>query len=307
MTKPQNPKAKETATTKSPKATNAKDTPAKVSNGKSEKPKQKIDPVVAATTKPTTQPEVPVAPVSARTDSAAPLNETELRENGNAAYKNGEFKKASKFYSECIEMICEANLSTTNPSSECPEFIKLMKSNECLLKAYNNRTQCYLNTEKWKNAIEDATKVLHANPIDIKALYRRSQAYQASKKYAEALTDAKLIMSLEPTNKTFIEYIQKLNRTIEDVARDQRSTSTQTKKMLDHALDEKHETRLSALNNLIVLAREDSGCNALIFSGGLETIVKILESPTDQAKDDIILSVTRILSTLCKNSMKRVI
>ncbi len=303
MTKPQNAKPKDAGATKTAKtngkvATNGSKEP--VSNTK-QQPVPKVAEIKKEET-PVVEPVVKKEEVAA----SAPLTEDQLRESGNEAFKRGEFKKASNFYSEVIEKICEANLHTINPSSESQEFIRLMKANECLLKAYNNRTQCYLNLEKWASAVEDATKVLHANPTDIKARYRRSQASQHLKKYPDSLADAKFIISLDPKNPTFIEYIQKLNRTIENVAAEQRSTKTQTRKMLDFSMDNSnHEQRVSALNNLIVLARDDSGCNQMIMAGGLETFVKILENPDDQKKNDVILAVARVLSTMCKNSLKR--
>lgn len=231
------------------------------------------------------------------------LDENELREEGNSAFKLGQFKKASKLYSEAIEMILENNFKTFDPDPESSELIKLVKENECLLKSYNNRTQCYLNMEKWKQASEDASKVLRATPSETKALYRRSQAYQGLNKYAEALQDAKLLLSIEPNNKIFIEYIQKLNNKIQDIAKEQQSTKSQTKKMLENANHENNETRVAALNNLIVLAREDAGSNAIIASGGLDIFVDILQK--DIKKLDVILAVARVLASLCKNSMRR--
>lgn len=305
MTKPQNAKSKDATTAgKNVKATNGKVPPA----AKVPSTPKRVEPVIEKEVEEKTAAPVAVVPVEVllKKSDDAPLDANQLRENGNEAFKRGEFKKASKFYSEVIELTCETHLQTKVPSAESPEFVKLMKANECLLKSYNNRTQCYLNLEKWQLAIDDATKVLHAHPTEIKALYRRSQAYQGVKKYAEAQADAKFIISLEPTNKMFIEYIQKLNRSIENVGEEQRSTKTQTRKMLDYALDEtNHQSRVDALNNLIVLAREDSGCNAMIMAGGLATLVKILESPSDQKKRDVTLAVARILSTMCKGSMKR--
>lgn len=235
-------------------------------------------------------------------ETAKALSEGELRENGNAAFKTGQFKKASKLYSEAIEMILDRELKTINPDGDSPAFISLMKVNECLLKSYNNRTQCFLNMEKWQNAIDDATKILHSTPDDAKALYRRSQAYQGVSKYAEALRDAQFLISMEPNNKTFIEYIQKLNKTIQIKAQEQQSTKSQTRKMLDHATDSEKEKQVAALNNLIVLAREDAGSNSIIASGGLEIFVNLLEN---DKKPEVILAVTRILATLCKNSMRR--
>lgn len=241
-------------------------------------------------------------PAPVKDEETKLVDENEHRESGNTAFKLGQFKKAIKYYTECIEIILEKNLKSSQPDPESNEFIKLVKGNECLLKAYNNRTQCYINIEKWQYAVDDATKVLHACPSETKALYRRSQAYQNINKYAEALQDAKLLMNLESTNKTFIEYIQKLNRTIQDKAQEQQSTKSQTKKMLDLTNDPKIETKVLAFNNLIVLAREDSGSNTIIASGGLPIIVENLQKEKNK---EVLLGITRLIASLCKDSMKR--
>lgn len=236
------------------------------------------------------------------TETGERPNENQLREEGNAAFKTGQYKKASKLYSEAIELIQEVALGTLTPNGDSPEFINLMKTNECLSKSYNNRTQCFLFEEKWQKAVDDATKILHAIPEDTKALYRRSQGYQGLQKFAEALRDAQLLVKIEPKNNTFIDYIQKLNRKIQDVAQEQQSTKSQTKKMLELAVDKTLETKVTALNNLIVLTREDAGSQAIIASGGLQTMVELL---TTEQKPEVTLAVARILASLCKNSAKR--
>ena len=158
MTKAGNKTKESTSAVKSPKAP---------SNGsRAEKPQTSPEQV------PVPAPTKVAEPVATE---AKPTDEHQLRENGNTAFKNGQFKKACKLYSEAIELILEASLATLTPNTDSPEFISLMRSNECLLKAYNNRAQCFLNVEKWPSAVEDTTKILHAIPEDTKALYRRSQ------------------------------------------------------------------------------------------------------------------------------------
>jgi tetratricopeptide (TPR) repeat protein len=266
MTKAGNKTKESTSAVKSPKAP---------SNGsRAEKPQTSPEQVPVPA--PTKVAEPVAAPEPVATE--AKPDENQLRENGNTAFKNGQFKKASKLYSEAIELILEASLATLTPNTDSPEFISLMRSNECLLKAYNNRAQCFLNVEKWPSAVDDTTKILHAIPEDTKALYRRSQAYQSLGKYAEALRDAQLLLRLENNNMTFVEYIQRLNGKIQDVAHEQQSTKSQTAKMLELAVDAALETKVTALNNLIVLTREDAGCQAIVAAGGLPTMVTLLTS-----------------------------
>ena len=53
---------------------------------------------------------------------------------------------------------------------------------------------------------------------------------------------------------------------------------SQTAKMLELAVDAALETKVTALNNLIVLTREDAGCQAIVAAGGLPTMVTLLTS-----------------------------
>ncbi len=57
-----------------------------------------------------------------------------------------------------------------------------------------------------------------------------------------------------------------------------------------------------ALNNLIVLARENDGANEIIASNGLSVLSKLV----DASQTEIKLAITRILASLSKNSLKRV-
>lgn len=62
--------------------------------------------------------------------------------------------------------------------------------------------------------------------------------------------------------------------------------------------------QFKALNNLIVLSREDAGCDEIIINGGIKELIGIMNN--DISDHDTVLSVTRIISSLCKNSFKRV-
>ncbi len=51
---------------------------------------------------------------------------------------------------------------------------------------------------------------------DCKALFRRCQAYKELNRFDDALKDARRLVALDPKNKQFIDFIQSLNRTIQD-------------------------------------------------------------------------------------------
>ncbi len=57
---------------------------------------------------------------------------------------------------------------------------------------------------------------MRAAPDDTKALFRRTQALQGLNRLDDSLRDAKRLLNIDPKNKQFIEYIQKLTRVIQD-------------------------------------------------------------------------------------------
>jgi tetratricopeptide (TPR) repeat protein len=142
----------------------------------------------------------------------------ELREKGNSEFKQCNFKKAYNYYTKAIDTAFESlNLNgiDKNPE-ESIETISFIKSNECLQKCYNNRSQCNLKLSNFEEALEDANKVLIAVPDDTKALFRRCQAYKELNKLEEAMRDTRRLISIDPKNKQFIDFIQSLTRLIQD-------------------------------------------------------------------------------------------
>lgn len=55
---------------------------------------------------------------------------------------------------------------------------------------------------------------------------------------------------------------------------------------------------------MIVLSREEAGCDQIIANGGLQVLVDLLNKDSNDTAT--ILSVTRVFASLCKNSFKRV-
>jgi hypothetical protein len=58
---------------------------------------------------------------------------------------------------------------------------------------------------------------------------------------------------------------------------------------------------------MIVLAREDAGCNELIDLNGIKLLTDLLKSDSVVKNHDARLAITRIFASICKNSFKRVI
>ena len=74
--------------------------------------------------------------------------------------------------------------------------------------------------------------------------------------------------------------------------------------MIDIAIKERGEKNVTALNNLIVLAREDAGAWEILSSGGIKNLLDIMKAEKDS--DEIKLGASRIFASLCKSSFKRV-
>ena len=71
-------------------------------------------------------------------------NSNELREQGNQAFKQGQFQQAIDRYTDALDSLNKLQIN---------EEIK-----NDITKCYSNRSQCYINLEQYDDAIEDATR-----------------------------------------------------------------------------------------------------------------------------------------------------
>lgn len=172
------------------------------------------------------------------------MNANELREQGNESFKQSQFKKAVNYYSQAIHTILDP-LNIKETDEDLGSLQNVLKKDDCLVKCFNNRAQCYIKLESFKKAIEDANKVILANADDTKALFRRSQALKELNRFDESLRDAKRLIQIEPKNNQFIQYIQSLTRLIQDKTNEQRSTKSQVKSMLDYTTNSDREKKLA--------------------------------------------------------------
>lgn len=146
----------------------------------------------------------------------------ELRESGNEAFKQSQFKKAIQYYTQAIETLgvdfeklsIDKDALIEDVADE--KLVEQIKSNACLQKCFNNRSQCHLKLGSFKKALSDASKVLLAVPSDTKALYRRSLALKELGRLEESLLEAKKLITIDPKNRDAIELIQSLTRLIQD-------------------------------------------------------------------------------------------
>lgn len=150
----------------------------------------------------------------------------ELKESGNEAFKQSQYKKAVQYYTQAIDTIgidfdklsLDTNnlISSPSTSEDTIKLVDEIKSNACLQKCFNNRSQCYLKLGNFKKALADSTKVLLAVPNDTKALFRRSQSLKELGRLEEALIEAKKLITFDPKNRDGIDLIQSLTRLIQD-------------------------------------------------------------------------------------------
>ncbi|RMZ96061.1 hypothetical protein BpHYR1_001189 [Brachionus plicatilis] len=233
----------------------------------------------------------------------------DLKEQGNSAFKQSKFQLAVQYYTQAIERISpeleklklDSKIDSSN-TENLIQFKQLIKSNDCLHKCLNNRSQCHLKLGNYQDAADDATKVLLAIPDDTKALYRRSLALKELNLLDESLRDVKRSLNIEPKNKDCINLIQSLSKLFQDKTNEQKSTKTQVAKMFELAKTGTGDNRLNSLNNLIVLSREDSGCNEILSINGIQNLIEIKNC---DSSEEVTLSITRILASLCKNSFAR--
>ncbi|XP_057657104.1 protein unc-45 homolog B [Diorhabda carinulata] len=207
-----------------------------------------------------------------------------FKEEGNVAFKNGDWETAIILYTKAINI---TNEETRNLSI----YLK-------------NRAAAYLKIEKYEAALNDCDKSLKIVTTDPKALFRRCQALEALQRYEEAYRDATQIFKDDPTNKTIQPILQRLFKIVQERARQNELLSSKLESMLKIAFDlsETIEKRETAMNNLLVLARQSSGAELMMKS----TIVQQVKNLIKVDKNRVITTAgIRIIGELCKHNETR--
>ncbi|KAK9503519.1 hypothetical protein O3M35_010058 [Rhynocoris fuscipes] len=187
--------------------------------------------------------------VSGVTDSVGVKSFNELKEEGNKAFKNNDWKEALKLY--CAALSLSADFS---------------QERAIILK---NRAAVYLKLNENQKAIEDCDKALEIIPEDPKALFRRCQALENVGRYEEAFRDAKQIHTVDPTNKAIQPILARLHTIVENRIKENTQTENKIRQMFKYAfnIEEDPEKRAKAVSNFIVLCKESRGSKALIEAG----------------------------------------
>ncbi|CAD1478878.1 unnamed protein product, partial [Heterotrigona itama] len=212
------------------------------------------------------------------------LTAQEWKEKGNVEFNKGNWSEALSCYTSALKLVNEDN------------------SDKAIF--YKNRAATYLKQEEYNKAIEDCDKALKICPNDPKALFRRCQALEALERYEEAYRDARYIISADPGNKAIQPIAARLHEIVQERYRQNSRVSAKVAQMMDIAFEIKgdNEKQETAMNNLLVLARERAGAEIMFNDGIVSKITKILKL---EKNEEIITIGVRIIAELCKNNIDR--
>ncbi|XP_073526665.1 protein unc-45 homolog B [Phyllobates terribilis] len=206
----------------------------------------------------------------------------QLKEDGNKYFKANDYDQAIDCYTKAI---------------------KLLKDKKMLAVLYRNRSACQLKKENYVQAASDASKAIDVDASDVKALFRRCQALEKLGKLDQAYKDVQRCATLEPKNQTFQEILHRLGTDIHQKLHVQFSTDSRVQKMFEILLDPNtdKEKREKAVNNLIVLGREEAGAERIFQNNGVNLLLQLVAT-----KDtELILSAVRTLSGMCTGHRAR--
>lgn len=157
----------------------------------------------------------------------------------------------------------------------------------------------YLILPRFEDAREEASTVLVLEPSNIKALFRRAQAYEALGKTDLAFKDARQILHLEPKNQTVLPLLERLSAKLQDIAKEQSSTKSKAESMLGIIKDPSQplDKKMTAVNNLIVIARERVGVDILMKLQGISTLHAAMKGLKNEEFNH---AAVRIFGEMCK-------
>ncbi|EEC07974.1 heat shock protein 70 (HSP70)-interacting protein, putative, partial [Ixodes scapularis] len=203
-----------------------------------------------------------------------------IKAEGNDLFKAGDYVGALEKYNSALKLTDEENHKAV---------------------LLNNRAAANIKLRRYEDAVKDATEVLEMTPSDVKALYRRSQAYEALGRIEEAFRDARKVLHLDPKNTAVQPSLRRLSQAIQEIAKENASTSNKVGQMLGVVGDPtlSLELKVQAGNNLVVIAREKAGAEAIVKSDGL---AKCLAAMRSLKSPEFSLACIRIFAELCKKS-----
>ena len=215
---------------------------------------------------------------------ATNLTAQEWKEKGNEEFNKGNWSEASSCYTNALKL-------TTEDNTDKAVYHK-------------NRAATYLKQGEYKKAIKDCDEALKICPNDPKALFRRCQALEALERFEEAYRDARYIISVDPGNKAVQPVLARLHEIVQERHRESSRVSAKVSQMMDIAFDmtRDNEQRQTAMNNLLVLARERAGAELMFKEGVVKKITKTLKL---EKNEEIVTIGIRIMAELCTDNTSR--
>lgn len=210
-----------------------------------------------------------------------------LKESGNRAFKLAKYDTAIDEYSRAIK------LASASPDEhrELPAY-------------YKNRAAAHLKLEQWSECIADCTAALAHAPNDPKALFRRAQAYEQTERYEESYKDAVEALRSDPKNKQMQDTLQRLHIIVMQRKEHNSKTANKVQQMCDILVDvgSTEDKRKSAMNNLLVLARDPIGADLIVshcFVAKISNLLKTEKNP------EIYINAIRTIDEVCNKSVER--
>lgn len=216
-------------------------------------------------------------------EAEATEDPAKLKEEGNGAFKAGNYEEALIKYTKAIDLTGKDNDKST--------YLK-------------NRAAVYLKIEDFDRAVSDCTGALEISNNDPKALYRRCQAYEALDKVEQAYSDAKSVHNFDPKNKAIEPFLLRLHAKVQARINEQSTTASKVTKMFELVfnVEEELDKREKAADNMIVLAKERVGAELLFKDGVVQRIVRLMKV---EKNPKIRLSLVRVFGDLGKSAMAR--
>lgn len=209
-------------------------------------------------------------------------NPNVFKEQGNEYFKQGSWDEAIQFYTKAIN-------SSDSGNKDLPIY-------------YKNRAAAYLKVDKFEMANIDCTKSLELAPNDPKALFRRAQALESLNKFEEAYRDARAVWNADPSNKAIQPLLERLHAIVQDRVRQHAQTANKVTQMFEIAFDlgAEKSKRETAMNNIVVLAREKAGSEIMLKEGIIPKIGRIIKVDKN---NDIAVNAIRAIDEICTKSV----
>lgn len=213
------------------------------------------------------------------------LSAQELKEKGNEEFLKGNFDTALAYYTDALKLSTEENAEKAI--------------------YYKNRAAVYLKQKEYNKVVADCDQALKICPNDPKALFRRCQALEALERFEESYRDARYIMNLDPSNKAIQPILGRLHEVVQERHKQNSMVSAKVSQMMELAFDIKidKERRETAMNNLLVLSREQAGAKVMYQEGIVQKLMPLFK--LEKKFDAIIIPAIRIIAELCKNEAER--